>query len=315
MRHEAFGVGLAVTLVLLVGTTSCGSGSSPSTTSTGNLAAGSVRILGWNDLGMHCYNPGFSDIAVLPPYNNLRAQIIRVGNDPHVVTSGITVTYSFPDNTYSAKQPPNPATPDKTDFWSFVQPLFGASPAVNVGLAGNGLTGTMTLNGDVYEAVGIPLTEYNDSDAVPGVSRENWTRHPYQLATIVVKNASTGAELARERVVAPVSTEMDCANCHSDNGDASTRAPAITPTGNVGRNILAKHDAMNPGVGPLLAQRPVLCAKCHSSNALNLTPASPGSRASRTRCTAATAWSTTSPRTRTAATRAIRGRRRSACAT
>ena len=28
-------------------------------------------VIGWNDLGMHCYNPDFQDLAVLPPYNTL----------------------------------------------------------------------------------------------------------------------------------------------------------------------------------------------------------------------------------------------------
>ena len=29
------------------------------------------KLLTWNDLGMHCYNSDFSDLAVLPPYNTL----------------------------------------------------------------------------------------------------------------------------------------------------------------------------------------------------------------------------------------------------
>ena len=27
-------------------------------------------VLAWNDLGMHCANDDFSDIVILPPYNN-----------------------------------------------------------------------------------------------------------------------------------------------------------------------------------------------------------------------------------------------------
>ena len=44
-------------------------------------------LLGWNDLGMHCSNKDFSKIAVLPPYNNVSAQLIlRVPNQlPQVV--------------------------------------------------------------------------------------------------------------------------------------------------------------------------------------------------------------------------------------
>ena len=71
-------------------------------------AAGDYRVLSWNDLGMHCYNPDFQDIGVLPPWNTLWAQVIRVGDPPQVVTAGITVTFFFTDNTYSV---------GKSDFW------------------------------------------------------------------------------------------------------------------------------------------------------------------------------------------------------
>ena len=48
---------------------------------------GNYVVLSWNDLGMHCYNRDFNDLAVLPPYNNLWAQVIRVGNPPQVITT------------------------------------------------------------------------------------------------------------------------------------------------------------------------------------------------------------------------------------
>jgi nitrate/TMAO reductase-like tetraheme cytochrome c subunit len=89
--------------------------------------------------------------------------------------------------------------------------------------------------------------------------------------------------LAQLTVVAPVSTELMCVNCHSDTGDATTRYP-IQPTGKVERNILALHDYLNadnyshhqlPQAVPLMNNRPVLCASCHSSNALG-TPGVPG---------------------------------------
>ena len=58
-------------------------------------------VLAWNDLGMHCYNRNFQDLGVLPPFNNLWAQVIKVGDPPQIITSGIEVTYEFPNNTYS----------------------------------------------------------------------------------------------------------------------------------------------------------------------------------------------------------------------
>ena len=207
--------------------------------------AARYKVLAWNDLGMHCYNRDFQDIAVLPPYNNLWAQVILMGDPPTVVTSGITVTYEFPDNTYSV---------GKSNFWTYAEPLFGVALVDNIGLTGKGLSGQMDVQGDHFEAVGIPLTEFSDSAPT--------TPDPYQLATIVVKDTMSGQELARTETVAPVSTEMHCDNCHDDYGRAS---PDIA-TGRVGTNILTFHDA-EAGT-TLMASRPVLCADCHASNAL-----------------------------------------------
>ena len=85
-----------------------------------NPRLGSYVLLGWNDLGMHCYNYSFKDLAVLPPYNTLWAQVIKRGDPPQIVTSGIRVQYSFPDNKTST---------GKTDFWNYADQLFGVIPA------------------------------------------------------------------------------------------------------------------------------------------------------------------------------------------
>src|SRR4030066_1534771 len=67
-------------------------------------------VIGWNDLGMHCYDRDYSKLSVLPPYNNLWAQVIQRGDPPQVVTQGVRVQYAFPDNTSSAT---------KTNFWTY----------------------------------------------------------------------------------------------------------------------------------------------------------------------------------------------------
>jgi hypothetical protein len=222
-------------------------------------------LVGWNNLGMHCYNPDFQDLAVLPPYNTLWVQVIKVGDPPQIITNGITVEYSFPQNTYSAGRPP---FPDKTNFWRYAPQLFGVQLVQNVGLTGKRLADRMDPVGDHFVAEGIPLTEYRDQDA-KGKDSSKWKRYPYQLARIVARNARTGAVLADNTVVAPVSSELSCQNCHADDGDATTRYP-IAPTGKIDTNILALHDYLNPGRydKPLMQSRPVLCAKCHASNAL-----------------------------------------------
>ena len=211
--------------------------------------SGEFVVIGWNDLGMHCYNRDFSELAVLPPYNNLWAQVIKRGDPPQIITTGVTVSYSFPDNTYSV---------GKSNFWTFAPKLFGVTLPDNVGLAGKGLAGQMDAKTDHFVAEGIPLTEYSDSN--PNV------RDPFQLANLVVKDAN-GTVLATNQVVAPVSTEMRCDNCHSDGAFGIT-------TGKVETNILTLHDKLSLSkypaghTTPLMQNRPVLCAECHSSNAL-----------------------------------------------
>lgn len=39
-------------------------------------------VLAWNDLGMHCLNPTYDQLIMLPPYNTLWAQVIKRGNPP-----------------------------------------------------------------------------------------------------------------------------------------------------------------------------------------------------------------------------------------
>ena len=226
-------------------------------------APGDIAVISWNDLGMHCYNRDFDDLAVLPPANTLWAQVVRVGNPPQVITTGVTVEYSFPDNTNSTS---------KSNFWSTnpytpvqnAQKLFGLSAPLpaDMGLAGKGLAGTMDAQSDYFEAKWIPLTEYSDSNPT--------VRDPYQLATVVVRDAATRAELARTQVVAPVSTEMHCDYCHYNRGPGNEGISSAT----VEQNILKKHDQENQDEypaghrGALMDRRPVLCAECHSSNAI-----------------------------------------------
>ena len=166
-------------------------------------SSGEFVLLGWNDLGMHCYNRDFRDLAVLPPYNTLWAQVIQRGDPPQIVTNNIKVEYSFPNNTYSV---------GKSNFWSYAQSLFNLPEPLpdNIGLTGKGLSGEMDVNIDHFSADGIPLTEFQDSAPT--------TAYPYQLAEIIASDLNTGQELASLTVVAPVSTEMRCDKCHFDGG-------------------------------------------------------------------------------------------------
>jgi len=213
---------------------------------------GDYVIIGWNDLGMHCINPSFMELAILPPFNNLWAQVIKRGDPPVIVTTGITLEYSVNNNTKVS---------GKTDFWQYAEQLFGTSLPEGIGLTGNGLSGTMQLVNDHFEAAGIPLLPYDDN--------MNW--NPYQIATIKLRMAAGGTTRKAE-VVLPVSDELNCAQCHAQGMDATVNIGGGTES--VDTNILAVHDYYHginglTSTGPaLLDKRPVLCASCHADNAL-----------------------------------------------
>lgn len=112
----------------------------------------------------------------------------------------------------------------------------------------------MTAVTDHFEAIGIPVTPYDDSH----------TWNPYQRALVNVKDPK-GKIIGSTEVVIPVSDELNCAKCHATGGIASGKINA----GSVESNILTLHDNTN-GTN-LMGSRPVLCASCHSDNALGLT--------------------------------------------
>ena len=206
-------------------------------------------IIGWNDLGMHCLDDRYEVFSILPPYNTMWSQVVRIpanGGEPQVVTSGVTVNYSVQDNTYSA---------GKVNFWNYAQALFNLPEPLPV----KGLAGDMDPASQYFEAVGVPLTPYNDS--APSV------RQPYQLANLVASRTGTGELLAETTIVAPVSDEMRCDNCHHDGGVGGIS------TGDYRLNILTYHD--DESGTNLVGSQPVLCASCHASPALG-TPGQPG---------------------------------------
>lgn len=202
-------------------------------------------IISWNDLGMHCANKDFSKICVLPPYNNLKAQVILRGNAttlPQLITSDISVNYSIPGNTIST---------NKTNFWDYEDQIFGVTLPPNVGLTGAGLSGAMavgTPENDYFFVDGIPVTPYQDNN----LQQED----PYQLALVELFD-NQNVLLASATPVIPVSNEINCVSsgCHSSE-----------------TNILNMHEDEG-GFDP--NNTPILCAECHSDNALG-TPGHPG---------------------------------------
>ncbi len=205
---------------------------------------GRYTALGYNELGMHCMNQDFSEICILPPFNTLRVQVIdRAGEHPRIVQNGVVIQYSIPGNTTSFP---------KTNFWRYSKPLFGANLPLDRGLTGNGLNGRMMPSGNNdWVATGIPVTPLTDK----------LQNNPFQLARIVVKDATGTTALTDTKAVIPVSWEISCNLCHNN------------PNSSVATDILRRHDRLHGT--KLMAARPVLCAGCHADPALG-TSGKPG---------------------------------------
>jgi hypothetical protein len=200
-------------------------------------------VFTWNTLGMHCLNPTYDSLVILPPYNDLHAQVIKRGNPPEIVTAGLWLEYSVINNTDSYGKR------DYGQFWDNCLALFGVTIPQNTGLnltdpaIHNGLGGYMLAKSDHFEADGIPVTPVNDDNV--------WD--PYQVADVKVRNAA-GTIVAETHTTIPTSDEIDCAHCHG--------SAAFT-------DILQKHDQLHGTT--LMGETPVLCASCHASPALGNT--------------------------------------------
>jgi hypothetical protein len=239
---------------------SCGGGgggsssSGDNTNDGGNITTGSYVVLAWNDLGMHCLNPTYDQLVILPPYNTVFAQVIQRGNPPQIVTTGITVDYAIVNNTYSYGKL------FYGQFWDNIVALFGAGAATlphNYGLnlfdanIHNTLSGTMEMVNDHFQVNGIPLTPVEDGTT---------TKNPFQVAQITVKDAN-GNTLVTTQATAPTSDEINCGKCHAPGGTLT----------DVFNDIAAVHDRDRGTafVASITSGTPILCATtCHGSPAL-----------------------------------------------
>ena len=294
---------LSTVAMLSVVALSCGAGAAPpnprsgssATSANGNSATASAySLVAWSELGMHCIDgKDYSIFSILPPYNIIHAQLIKKGEPPTPITSGVTITYQATADTTGSV---NSSSASKTNFWDYVRVLFLNSVPPETGLAGyktqSKTPQAMSYNTTegYWEGVGIPTVPYDDKGLF----------NPYPMAKLVAKD-STGKVLATASIVLSVSDEISCNTCHASNTDPNAK-PASgwvnnpDPLKDPKLNILKKHDDRWP-ISQYLSQlqangwtyqsslyqtaisgTPVLCAACHSDNALNL-PGLPGIRA------------------------------------
>ena len=246
------------------------------------------RLTAWSELGMHCIDgKDYSIFSVLPPFNIIRAQLINMTSST-LVTSGVTITYQA---LAEAGGSINTTSKNKTNFWTYTKllfsPLFGPAPLPDVGLTKFKVQ-SLTPQNMVYD----PKFGYWNATAVPTMPYDdNFAFNPYPMALIIAKDAS-GNVLSQAKIVLSVSDEMTCKNCHASGSDAAAE-PASgwvnnpNPLKDTKLNILKLHDDKNnistflPALAALgykyqasllqtaLSGTPILCAACHSSNALS----------------------------------------------
>jgi len=236
------------------------------------------KVLAANDLGMHCVDSDFSVFSILPPYNVVDAQVLRratTGKPVIVSDSAVSIRYEAVRdaagsiNSSSLRSSLGP----KTNFWTYAEALYGARLQPGQGLKGLYMPGDTTTVGNkilswttasgLFKAEGIPILPKDDA-GLP---------NRYPLVRLIATEKATGKDVASLDVVLPVSEETTCSDCH-DTGGVATRRTGINWSAASGQeirtreNVLLLHDNMNQT--NLMASKPVLCARCHYSPALDL---------------------------------------------
>ncbi|MBZ5725787.1 MAG: hypothetical protein LAP87_12405 [Acidobacteriia bacterium] len=255
---------------------------------------GAVKVIGWNDLGMHCQDgKDFSVFSVLPPYNTFHAHVIDSTGKlvtPANGSAGYTLTYQAVTDPFTSTL--NSTSAGKTNFWQYAASLFGMPGALapEMGLKGFAMPGagntpqamTFSTADNTWAAVGVPITPVADNGAT----------NYLPMMRLVAKNAA-GTVLGSTDIVLPVSDELSCGACHASNTGTTAAMPTAgwstnaDPVKALKLNILRKHDdhfrtnalfqsaatqvGYNPaGLETTSSAKPVLCAQCHGSNALSM---------------------------------------------
>jgi hypothetical protein len=242
------------------------------------------KVFAANDLGMHCVDDDFSTFTILPPFNVVQAQVIGIDalGHPSVLTAadGVELTYAA---TADAHGSINSSWLDKygvpkTNFWTYQQ-AYGLNLPEGKGIFGLTLpkdaktradkTFSWNTSQSVFKAVGVPILPIDDQG----------NKNFYPMLQLQVSNAKTHAAFvgATTKVVLPVSDETTCKNCHATNASAAMpgKYPTVTwsfdpnPSVQYRENVLKLHDFKFATA--LEVAKPVLCAACHYSPALDLT--------------------------------------------
>jgi hypothetical protein len=295
----------STTLLLTLLISACTSGSDDDS----GVAAvpGTHQVLAFNDLGMHCADLDYSTFVILPPFNVLHSQVIERGATPRILADAqINVSYRAVTDaagSINSTSQNQAGAVQKSNFWdtnpvtnnSYVFDLFGLNPAADEGLALDvnfaqkmpGILAPYSANDAQpfnrfdtdkawFAADGVPILPIDDAGQ----------QNAYPLMRVSATEPASGETVASLDVVLPVASEADCQNCHAlgevgaqdDSNTLDYKLPNDINDPNdvlqaAKHNILVLHDAEH-GTS-LLTQKPVLCARCHYSAALDLAGTGP----------------------------------------
>lgn len=199
-----------------------------------------------NDLGMHCLTDVDSRFGILPPANSLVAQLIKRGETPEVITEGVKIKYEIEEGFKN---------PEKhLDFWDWSNKIYGVKLEKGVGVKGKKVIGEFELHEDnnYFTAEAIPVAPYKDNNKFM----------PYPTFKVDAILEETNEVIASTYVVAPVSSEMGCKNCHGGEYRVDGRAGFTKETA---ENFLIAHDRAEGTTlyKDALAGEPKLCQSCH----------------------------------------------------
>lgn len=241
---------------------------------TRDAQAQQYKLVGANDLGMHCMDKEYSVFSILPPFNVVGVQVVRTsGAGAPVLLDDATVRVTYEAVADGATSYNSTSLRGKTQFWQYAPALFGVQLPVGQGLTGLYMPADAPQPGPQalgyeptshsFRAFGIPITPIDDG----------LHTNPFPLMRFVARHTRTNALLASLDIVVPVATETDCQSCHVTGGIAALN-PAIAWSSDTDlevqakRNVLLLHDHRQGT--QLHASQPVLCASCHLSPPLEI---------------------------------------------
>jgi len=246
------------------------------------------QVLAFNDLGMHCADLDYSTFVILPPFNVVHSQVIERGAPPRILDdTQATVDYHAVQDasgSFNSTSQNQAGGITKSNFWDYAFDLFGLDPQPDEGLAFGqkmpGILAPYSANDPQpfnhfdnakkwFAADGIPILPIDDAGQT----------NAYPLMRVSATESATGQHVASLDVVLPVASEADCQNCHEEGQiGASDGNPGYMMPDDINdpnsvlqaakHNILVLHDAEHNT--NLLNEKPVLCARCHYSAALDL---------------------------------------------